>query len=91
VRVVADPDEADEPSNLVFFASAKPLDWRPAEWTGLSKGTRKRLEKQQKNLVSSESVVITDELNPLDLWQVDKSESYRKWILEEFPTDVLIN
>jgi SAM-dependent methyltransferase len=91
VRVVADPDDAAQPSNLVFFASAKPLDWRPAEWTGLSNRTRERLAEQQKTLAASEGVLITDELNPLDLWQVDKSERYRKWILQQFPTEVLID
>ena len=91
VRVVADPDDAADPSNMIFFASAKPLNWKPAEWTGLSKHTRERLENQQITVVASEGIVITDELNPLDLWQVDKSENYRKWILQEFPTDVLIN
>ena len=91
MRVVADPDDAEHPSNLVFFASARPLDWRPATWTGLSKATQERLAHQQKTFVTSEAVVITDELNPLDLWQVDKSESYRKWILEQFPVEVLID
>jgi len=91
VRVVADPDESGSPSNLVFFASAKPLEWKPAEWLGLGKGTRGRLEEQEKTLAAAEGMVITDELNPLDLWQVDKTESYRKWIVQKFPAEVLID
>jgi SAM-dependent methyltransferase len=91
VLVVVDPDDDSRPSNLLFFASRCPLNWKPAAWTGLSEATRKSLETQRKSLRASEGIVIADELNPLDLWQVDKNESYREWILEQFPMELLID
>jgi spermidine synthase len=91
VRVIADPHDPTRPSNLLFFASRRPLDWQPALWTALSKATRERLEKQHVTLLPSDKNLISDECNPLDLWQADKQESYRKWILEQFPTELLIN
>jgi spermidine synthase len=91
VRVIADPHDPTQAANLLFFASTKPLDWRPAQWTDLSKRTRERLETQQVIFPSPGNTLITDELNPLDLWQADKQASYRAWILQQFPSELLID
>ena len=91
VRLVADPDNASLPSNLLFFASSRPLQWAPANWGGLGTETQTALIKQQKTFPHSHALPITDALNALDLWQLDKSEKYREWVLEQFPARILLN
>jgi spermidine synthase len=91
VRLVADPDNATEPSNLVFFASSRPFQWAPEKWTGLGKVVQAGLMTQQKTLSPSEGWLITDKLNALDLWQLDRNQIYRRWMVRKFPVRILID
>ena len=80
-------EPGDDYNDFIFLASAQPIN---QESKGLSAEQVAWLKARTYQVNQSQGVVLTDNFNPLEHLQIEKSEHYRRVLVGWFGADILV-